>query len=184
MVMLIDWVWTMAFLAVAGHCIARLVVVRDARCGPDRTHWAIDAVMATGMAAMASPIGGPIPRAGWEAAFVVALGWSVVAALRSTPWLWLRQAAAAAAMLYMLVATAMPLSTSDSHQHMTGGTPVVGWLLGTYFLAVAGWSLLPVIGVRVAVAGGAPTGVLGPRAISGCEAVMAAGMAAMLLSGQ
>jgi hypothetical protein len=177
MVMLIGWVWTMAFLAVAGHCIARLVVARDSEC---RTHWVVDAVMATGMAAMVSPIGGPIPRAGWEAAFVVALGWSVVAALRSTPWLWLRQGVAAAAMLYMLVVTQMPAG----HQHMTNSVPAVNWLLGTYFLAVAGWALLPVVGVRVAVAGSAPAGVLGPRVVSGCEAVMAAGMAAMLLSGQ
>ncbi|WP_163505811.1 DUF5134 domain-containing protein [Fodinicola acaciae] len=170
--MLIEWVWTLAFLAVAGHCVARLSVVRDG--GAARTHWVADAVMAAGMAAMVSPVGGPIPLAGWETAFVVALGWSLVAACRSEPLLWLRQAVAAAAMLYMLV------TTGTHHGQVMSGPPVVSVLLAAYFLAVAGWSMLPVVGLRAAVAGGA-TGVLGPRVVSGCEVVMAAGMAVMLL---
>ncbi|GAA1696858.1 DUF5134 domain-containing protein [Fodinicola feengrottensis] len=186
------WLWTIVLLGVAGHCVARLVVAQRAHCAVDRTHNAIEAAMSAGMAAMVSPIGGPIPRAGWEAAFAVAVGWAAFSAGRShsrRAWMWLRQAVAGGGMLYMLTTTEMPMSGTDMMQMSSAMVPAVTWTLVAYFGAVALWSLLPATGVRVgigglAVADGPPirTAPLGPRAVSLCEAAMAAAMVVMLLS--
>ncbi|WP_163566745.1 DUF5134 domain-containing protein [Fodinicola feengrottensis] len=137
------WLWTIVLLGVAGHCVARLVVAQRAHCAVDRTHNAIEAAMSAGMAAMVSPIGGPIPRAGWEAAFAVAVGWAAFSAGRShsrRAWMWLRQAVAGGGMLYMLTTTEMPMSGTDMMQMSSAMVPAVTWTLVAYFGAVALWS--------------------------------------------
>jgi hypothetical protein len=180
--MWVQWTCTLLLLAVAGHCLARLVAATRSHCAGDRTHNAVDAVMSIGMAAMISPIGGPIPRAGWETAFAVAITWSAVATITSAragqsvrAWAWLRQVAAGGGMLYMLAATSMPMSGTDT-MHIA------------YFAVIAIWSLLPAAGLQLtggglAMAGGPSirTAPLGPRAISLCEAAMSGGMVVMLL---
>ncbi|MQA10117.1 MAG: DUF5134 domain-containing protein [Pseudonocardiaceae bacterium] len=197
--MLIEWLGTVLLLAVAGHCVARLVAGSGAaprdHCAQDRACDALHVLMSVGMAAMFSPVGGPIPRAGWEAVFCLAVGWSLVATVREREWrrrlAWARHTAAGVAMVYMLVAAALPMSGTDAG-HTAGGhggapaLPVLSWLLAGYFAGYALWSMLAVAGARPAapaLAVPAPAvPMLAPRMVSLCELVMAGGMAYMLLA--
>src|SRR5437764_14854555 len=63
------------------------------------------------MVAMVSPLGGPIPAAGWQAVLVLVAGWFAVAATRGRRNCFVHHAICAAAMLYML--TAMPRHAAD-----------------------------------------------------------------------
>lgn len=72
------WVATAAFLAVAGYCVARLAAAPRAPAGYPGRHRAVDiahVLMGIGMAAMASPVGGPLPMAGWQAIFLIMAAW-------------------------------------------------------------------------------------------------------------
>ena len=101
-------------------------------------HRAVDTahvLMAVGMAAMASPVGGPLPVAGWQAIFLLMTGWFVGSwwlerGVVAPPGGWhgggLHHAAAGAAMLYMLSAG------SHSMEHlsapwMPGHVPGLAW---------------------------------------------------------
>lgn len=114
-----------AVAAAAVPCGARLASGPESCCGPDRVDDTAELLICAGMLAMVSPVGGPIPLAGWRAVFAVAV---VALAVR---WVRARRcghhAVMAAAMLYMFVAmqghggTDPWLNTGD---HTLGAWPI------------------------------------------------------------
>jgi hypothetical protein len=195
------WAGTAAFLAVAGFCVARLVAAHRAPAGYPGSHRAMDTahvLMGVGMAAMVSPVGGPLPMAGWQTIFLVMTCWFVGSwwrARRATPvpgdWHGggLHHAVAAVAMLYML--TAMPAHHHDASSpwlsmgtsgHLSDGAalPAVGWALAGYcavsavlLVARTDWRPVP---ARV------PSILLAPRLTATCQATMTLGSGAMLVA--
>jgi hypothetical protein len=189
----VRWAGTAAFLAVAAYCVARLVAAARAPESYRGCHRAVDlahVLMAVGMAAMASPVGGPLPMPAWQTVFLLMTVWFTGAwwrgrGLRTWRGGWhgseLHHAFAAAAMLYML--TAMPHGghTPWLADGFGGGMalPVVGWALAAYFLAMA------VVLVRWrAPAGpsGLPELLTAPRPMAACQTTMAAGTSGMLVA--
>lgn len=134
----IRWLLTLAFLATAGFHIRRLATAGRHPSYPDHDRAADVAhvIMATGMAVMSSPVGGPLSPASWLTLFCLL---TACAAIRGR----LDLAVAGAAMAYMLAA-----GTHDAH-HMSGpwvihqpglALPYIAWALAAYFLAYALWS--------------------------------------------
>ena len=184
------WLLTALFLGVAGYCVARLVAARSAGSTYGGCHRAVDVgnvLMGVGMAAMSSPIGGPLPHAGWQAVFLLLAVWFAVSRLTGAdPVGWhggsLHHAIGAAAMLYMLIA--IPHGGADMAQPWMAGTvagtaalPVVAWVLAGYFALHALRT-----GVAVSRVGGAPVAVHSPRLAMTCQLVMSLGATAMLLT--
>lgn len=191
------WVLAAAFLAVAGYCVVRLVAAHRVPANYRGCHRALDVahlVMGVGMAVMVSPVGGPLPAAGWQTLFLLIAAWFLGSAWHRwrtgtpvEPIGWhgggLHHAVAALAMLYML--TAMP---GDGH-HMSlawmASMPrpdmgVLGWLFAAYFAGYA--VLLWPRAVRPAPAGGGIPAVLSaPRITAGCQLIMALGTAYLIL---
>lgn len=69
------WALSALFVALAVPCLYRLVLAHPqspVRCRVNRLDEAAEMLMCVGMLAMVSPLGGPIPLAGLQAAFVVA----------------------------------------------------------------------------------------------------------------
>ncbi len=196
--MWIQWFGTVLLLAVASHGGARLVVAGRSPTRPHRASDAAHLLMGAGLAAMLTPLGDPIPRAGWEALFCLVVGWSLVATLRererSQRPMWARHAVAGITMIYMFAA--MPMSGMDPTAGWPGGglpTTALTWILVAYFGCCASWCALTAVGLvfrcatpMVTAAGTTArplrTWVLAPRATSVSEAVMAACMACMLLA--
>jgi len=79
--------WADRAAAVVFGVVAVLVLVRLvlSRRGVSRAGLAAEVVMAAGMAAMAMPSGGPVPRGAWLAAFGASAGWSALVLLRLGP---------------------------------------------------------------------------------------------------
>ncbi|MBA0127023.1 DUF5134 domain-containing protein [Haloechinothrix sp. YIM 98757] len=72
------WMLSAYFLVIAAPSAYRLVAAHPGappRHEVDRGDEVAEVLMALGMFAMVSPVGGPIPHAGWEAVFVVAAVW-------------------------------------------------------------------------------------------------------------
>jgi hypothetical protein len=179
--MVVDWALTAVFAALALPCVLRLVRLDYARLSHGVRHGDLaELLLVVAMVAMLSPVGGPIPAAGWQAVLVLTAGWFAVAWWRGRTGC-AHHALSAASMLYMV--TAMP------HDGMTHGP----WLtMSTMDARLA----LPVVAVAAAgyfVIDAARTGVLVVRAPavtaeSGhasramCRAVMGAGMGYLLLA--
>jgi uncharacterized protein DUF5134 len=174
------WLLTGAFLAVSGYCVVRLVAAGSGYPGCARAVDLAHVLMGAGMAVMVSPIGGPLPHAGWATVFFLLVVWFVGAWLfaRGTPvpdWhgSTLHHALGAVAMLYMLVASRqdhrdMGTAWSPGHAMSSLALPVIGWVLAGYLLVHAGriaWVALP----RPAL-----------RRTGACQVVMALGAVAML----
>jgi len=174
------WLLTGAFLAVSAYCVVRLVAANAGYPGCARAVDLAHVLMGIGMAVMVSPIGGPLPHAGWETVFLLLVAWFVGAWVlaRGTPvpdWHGsaLHHALGAVAMLYMLVASRhdhmdMGAAWSPGHSIESLAVPAIGWLLAGYLLVHAGrvaWHALPVPALR-------RTGA--------CQLVMALGSVAML----
>ncbi len=190
------WVFAAVFLAVAGYCVARLVAAHRVSASYRGCHRALDVahlVMGLGMAVMASPVGGPVPAAGWQTAFLLIAGWFLGSAWRRwrtgavvEPIGWhgggLHHAVAALAMLYMLVA--MP---GDGH-HMSVAwmsrmpppqAGLFGWIFTGYFVGSA--IILGSVAVRsVAAPNPIPAVLAAPRVATGCQLIMALGTAYLL----
>lgn len=174
------WLLTGAFLGVAGYSVARLVRASRKYPGSTRSVDLAHVLMGTGMAVMVSPIGGPVPHAGWETVFLLLAAWFVgtwvVNRGEHAPH-WhgstLHHGLSAVAMLYMLTAAphdgmAMSQPWSPGHSMGSLALPALGWVLIGYLLVHAGqtaWHALPVAGLR-------RTGV--------CQLVMSLGTVAML----
>jgi len=205
--LLLRWASTAAFLAVAGYCVARLVAAARVPAEYRGHHRAVDVahvLMGVGMAAMASPVGGPLPVAAWQTVFLLMTAWFVGS------WVWerrgrradsvgwhgggLHHAVAAVAMVYML--TAMPHGGGGHHRSApwldgwTGGgmaLPVVGWALAAYFLATATLFVVRTNWRTQVLAGparpaGLPALLTAPRVTATCQAAMALGNGYLLLA--
>jgi hypothetical protein len=197
-----DWLrWTLTalFLAVAAFCVARLTAAghvpgryRGCHRAVDVGHW----IMSIGMAVMCSPVGGPLPVAGWQTLFLLTTLWFAGswwrqrhAETEEIGWHGnhLHHAVAGLAMLYML--TAMPDGAHHAAAPWMPGTheaglalPLVGWLFAGYFLAHA-TTLGPRL-VRPAAPGGAPLPAIltTPRLTASCQVFMALGAGYMLVA--
>lgn len=198
------WAGTGAFLAVAGYCVLRLVAARRAPGAYRGCHRAVDVahvLMGVGMAAMASPVGGPLPMAGWQTVFLIMTAWFVgswwherrTGAAAGWHGGWhgggLHHAAAAVAMLYML--TAMPHGTHRSAPWLDGWSeggmasgmalPALGWTLAGYSLGAA-VLLLTRRPSRPAAPAGLPAILLASRRTATAQATMALGNGSLLLA--
>ena len=191
------WAGTAAFLAVAGYCVARLVAAARAPSTYRGCHRAVDVahvLMALCMAAMTSPVGGPLPMAAWQTVFLLMTGWFVGAWWRARgtdTWHggWhgsdLHHALAAVAMLYMLLA--MPHGGGHQMAPWLDGDfgagmalPAVGWALVVYFLA---WAVMLATRSRVSAGpDGLATVLTAPGAMVACQVTMAAGTGGMLVA--
>ena len=177
----------------AGYCVVRLVAAHRAPGRYRGCHRALDVahlVMGLGMAVMCSPIGGPLPAAGWQTAFVLIAAWFLGAAWYSRraptePIGWhggaLHHAIAALAMLYML--SGMP----DAHHMSVAWMPgmpapsgILGWLFAGYF---AGFAVVLLSRTRSAPSADLPIPVIlqAPRIAMGCQLIMALGTGYLLM---
>src|SRR3712207_6183196 len=69
-----------AFLTVAAYCVARLVAAHRVPARYAGCHRAVDVaqfLLAIGMAVMCSPIGGPVPAAGWQTVSLLVAAWFI-----------------------------------------------------------------------------------------------------------
>ncbi|MEV0073410.1 MULTISPECIES: DUF5134 domain-containing protein [unclassified Amycolatopsis] len=98
---------------------------------PTRADSVAELVLCAAMIAMASPVGAPIPAAGWQAVLLLTLGWSLTTRH-------LHHVATTATMLFML--TAMPHS-GDHGPWLTMPAMGHGWWTPITFAAAA-WVLL------------------------------------------
>lgn len=193
---MLRWAVTAAFLAVAGYGVARLVAANRAPAGYPGSHRALDTahvLMGVGMAAMASPVGGPLPVAAWQTIFLLMTAWFVgcwwQARRDPTPTApdgWhgnaLHHALAGAAMLYMLSAVPHEVGHPSSPWmpgHLSPGLalPALGWALAAYFLVATV--------LLVARTNWQPTGdasiLRAPRLTATCQATMALGNGYLLV---
>jgi uncharacterized protein DUF5134 len=193
------WASTAAFLAVAGYCVARLAAARRVPAGYPGRHRAVDVahvLMGVGMAAMASPVGGPLPSAGWQTIFLLLGAWFAGSwwrerSTRPEPdglgWhgTGLHHAVAALAMLYMLAA--MPHAGHDPGPWLAGhlesgvALPVIGWALLAYFM-VAAVALVARTDWRPALRPAGPSILRAHRLTATCQATMALGNGYLLLA--
>ncbi|MFI5612212.1 DUF5134 domain-containing protein [Amycolatopsis sp. NPDC051903] len=182
---LLAWLLTAVFALLALPCVLRLVRLDYARLGHGLRHADLaELLLVIAMVAMLSPVGGPIPAAGWQAIFVLTAAWFGFAWWRGR-----RQAhtascghhaLSAAAMLYMV--TAMPHGGMAHGPWLTMSTmetglavPLLAIVGAGYFLVDAAWSGVTAVRTRGVAAPG-----LTSRTV--CRAVMGAGMGYVLLA--
>ncbi|RLK60528.1 DUF5134 domain-containing protein [Actinokineospora cianjurensis] len=181
----LGWLLTAAFLAIAGYGVARLVVAaRLPAAGYRGCHRAVDTAhttMALGMAVMCSPVGGPLPAAGWQAVFTLVTAWFLGATLlrgHRAPIGWhgpdWQHAVAGLGMLYMLLAvphTAHSMSVSWTGPHTgSAALPALGWAFVAFF-AIQAVRLGPAV-----LRGDRGAGLLTDgRVAAACQFVMALG---------
>ncbi|WIY07197.1 DUF5134 domain-containing protein [Amycolatopsis mongoliensis] len=182
--MVVDWALTAVFAALALPCVLRLVRLDYARLGHGVRHGDLaELLLVVAMVAMLSPVGGPIPAAGWQAVLVLTAGWFAVAWWRGRTGC-AHHALSAAAMFYMV--TAMPhggmargpwltMSPMDSRLAL----PLVAVAAAGYFVVDAVWS--GALALRTAPTVGSDPGA-GQASRAICRAVMGAGMGYMLLA--
>ncbi|MFI5586912.1 DUF5134 domain-containing protein [Amycolatopsis sp. NPDC051758] len=178
-----DWALTAAFALLALPCVLRLIRLDYTRLGAGVRHGDLaELLLVVAMVAMLSPVGGPIPAAGWQAVLVLTAGWFAIAWWRGAGCA--HHALSAAAMLYMV--TAMPhggtahgpwltMSTVDSSARLA--LPLVAVAAAGYFVVDAAWT-----GV-LALRGPQPvTETSGQASRAICRVVMGAGMGYLLLA--
>lgn len=190
------WALTAAFAALALPCVLRLVRLDYVRLGAAVRHGDLaELLLVVAMVAMLSPVGGPIPAAGWQAVLALTAGWFAAAWWRGGRGC-AHHALSAAAMFYMV--TAMPhggmdhgpwlmMSTMDSRLAL----PVVAVAAAVYFVMDAAWSGMGVVRGAVGIApaevpdaagaGAAPVRA-GQASRALCRAAMGAGMGYLLLA--
>jgi len=176
----VDWFLTVVFVVLALPCVLRLVRLDYVRLGQGvRNGDLAELLLVVAMVAMVSPVGGPIPAAGWQAVLALTVGWFAVAWWRGRHAVCAHHALSAAAMLYMI--TAMPhggpahgpwltMSTMDTRLAL----PAVAVLAAAYFVFDAART-----GVVALRSGPVPNGDLS-RAL--CRVLMGAGMGYVLLA--
>jgi hypothetical protein len=179
--MAVDWALTALFAALVLPCVLRLVRLDYTRLGLGVRHGDLaELLLVVAMVAMFSPVGGPIPAAGWQAVLALTAVWFAAAWRRGQGCL--HHALSAAAMFYMV--TAMPHGGGDHGPWLRMAAmdarlalPLVAVAGAGYFVVDAAWS--GVLAVRGSTAVGAASGQAS-RAV--CRAVMGAGMGYMLLA--
>ncbi|MEU5263222.1 DUF5134 domain-containing protein [Amycolatopsis sp. NPDC021455] len=195
--MVVDWALTAVFAALVLPCVLRLVRLDYTRLGHGVRHGDLaELLLVLAMVAMVSPVGGPIPAAGWQAVLALTTGWFAVAWWRGRSCC-AHHALSAAAMFYMV--TAMPggmdhgpwltMSTMDARL----AVPLIAVVAAGYFVVDAAWSgVLVVRGSAIArVWSGAGAGFgaragavagAGQASRAACRAAMGAGMGYLLLA--
>ncbi len=189
--MVVDWALTAVFAALTLPCVLRLVRLDYGRLGHGVRHSDLaELLLVVAMVAMLSPVGGPIPAAGWQAVLALTAGWFAVAWWRGRAGC-AHHALSAAAMLYMV--TAMPHGGMDHGPWLTMSTmdarlalPLVAVAAAGYFVLDAAWAGMHAVRAGSPDAEGAPgaAGVPGAGHASraACRAAMGAGMGYMLLA--
>src|SRR6266496_5120795 len=75
----VDWFLTVVFVVLALPCVLRLVRLDYVRLGQGvRNGDLAELLLVVAMVAMVSPVGGPIPAAGWLAVLALTVGWFAV----------------------------------------------------------------------------------------------------------
>jgi hypothetical protein len=178
----VDWALTVVFGVLALPCVLRLVRLDYVRLGRGvRNGDLAELLLVVAMVAMFSPVGGPIPAAGWQAVLVLTAGWFAASWWRGRRWGCAHHALSAAAMLYLV--SAMP------HDGMAGpwltmsamatppALPLVAVAAAAYFVVDAVWT-----GVLVVRNPPVVTDPPGHTSRAVCRVVMGAGMGYMLLA--
>ena len=76
----VGWLLTLVFAGLVWPCVSRLVRLDYVRLGRGvRNGDLVELLLVVAMVAMLSPVGGPIPAAGWQAILVLTTGWFAVA---------------------------------------------------------------------------------------------------------
>ena len=147
-----------------------------------------------------SPVGGPLPVAGWQTVFLLLTAWFAATwwhgrrtGTAPEPVGWhgspLHHVAAGVAMLVML--GAMPHDGAHSAAPWMAAMPaaeahtvvvLVGWTLAAYFLVAATVRLVHTGWRRSCPATQVPALLLAPRLTSACEVTMALGTVYMLVT--
>jgi hypothetical protein len=183
----VAWLFTALFAVLALPCVLRLVKLDYARLGHGvRNGDLAELLLVVAMVAMVSPVGGPIPAAGWQAVLVLTAGWFAYAAWRGRAegHGCGHHALSAAAMLYMV--TAMPHGGMVHGPWLTMSTmdtrlawPVLAAAAAGYFAVDAVRSGVLAVRTRGAAAAAMP----GHASRTLCRAAMGAGMGYLLLAG-
>lgn len=184
----VAWAMTAVFALLTLPCVLRLVRLDYGRLGPAVRHGDLaELLLVVAMVAMLSPVGGPIPAAGWQAVLVLTAGWFGVSwwkGRRSGHASCGHHAVSAATMLFMV--TFMPHSAVAHGPWLTMSGPESSpapWL-SVVFAAVAGYFAVDAIRAGIAAARGSGSG--GAAGSTGqvsrwvCRVVMGAGMSYML----
>lgn len=194
------WALTAAFAALALPCVLRLVRLDYVHLGAAVRHGDLaELLLVVAMVAMLSPVGGPIPAAGWQAVLALTAAWFAAAWWRGHRSGCAHHALSAAAMFYMV--TAMPHGGMDHRPWLTMSTmdtrlalPLVAVVAAGYFVADAAWAGVRVVrgtpgtvpGVATSAAAAGAAGVAPARAGQAsravCRAAMGAGMGYLLLA--
>ncbi|MFJ7216963.1 DUF5134 domain-containing protein [Amycolatopsis sp. NPDC098790] len=170
------WALTAAFAALVLPCVLRLVRLDYAHLGAAVRHGDLaELLLVVAMVAMLSPVGGPIPAAGWQAVLALTAGWFATAWWRGRRSGCAHHALSAAAMCYMV--TAMPHGGMDHGPWLTMSTmdsglalPLVAVVAAGYFVADAAWSGARVLRTAVGTVPGAMAGARGAGAAAGAAA--------------
>lgn len=187
------WAVTAVFALLVQPCVSRLVRLDYTGLGPGvRQADVAGLLMALAMVAMVSPVGFPVPVAGWQALFVLSACWFFAAGLRerSTRGVCRRcdfhHAVSAAAMVYMFAA--MPHGEAGHSvwpvmvgEDVTGtfALPAVAFACVLYFAVDTASSVRHLVRTRRGAAS-PPEGVVS-RSV--CRTVMSAGMAGLFAVG-
>jgi hypothetical protein len=179
----IAWTLTAVFAALVLPCVRRLVRLDYGRLGAAvRNGDLAELLLVVAMVAMLSPVGGPIPAAGWQAVLALTAGWFAVSwwkGRRSGHAACGHHAVSAAAMLIMV--TFMPHS-EVSHGPwlvMSGPGPTPALWLSLVFGAVAAYFAVDAVRAGILAArGDSGAGQVSRRV---CRVVMGLGMGYMLV---
>jgi hypothetical protein len=179
--LLVDWVLTAVFAALALPCVLRLARLDYARLGHGVRHGDLaELLLVVAMVAMLSPVGGPIPAAGWQAVLVLTASWFAVAWWRGGPGC-AHHALSAAAMFYMV--TAMPHGGTDHGPWLTMSTMDSRLALPLVAVAAAGYFVVDAARTGVLIVrGSSVTAESGHASRAVCRTVMGAGMGFLLLT--
>jgi hypothetical protein len=189
----VSWILTVIFLVLMWPSVRRLVRLDYVRLGrAARDGDVAELLFVLAMVAMVSPIGGPIPAAGWEAVFLLASSWFLVAWWRGrrtpghviAPGQCAHHGLSAVVMLYMVAAMPHDGAVPDPWLNMStmdvrGGLawPVVAVLAAVYFAVDAVRS--GVVAVRTSRGVAASTGLTSRAA---CRSIMGVGMGYLLVA--
>ncbi|SEP34930.1 DUF5134 domain-containing protein [Amycolatopsis saalfeldensis] len=183
----VAWLLTAVFAVLVLPCVRRLVRLDYVHLGPAvRNGDLAELLLVVAMIAMASPVGAPIPAAGWQAILVLTTGWFAFAWWRSRAEAGLHaggcghHALSAAAMLYLV--SAMPHGDMVHGPWLTMSTAETGLALPV--LAIGGAVYFAADAVRSGFLAVRTRGRYSPGFTSRtvCRAVMGAGMGYMLLA--
>ena len=180
----IAWTLTALFAVLVLPCVLRLVRLDYGRLGSAvRNGDLAELLLVVAMVAMLSPVGGPIPAAGWQAVLALTAGWFAVSwwrGRRSGHAACGHHAVSAAAMLFMV--TFMPHSevTHGPWLVMSGPEVAPALWLSLAFGVVAAYFAVDAVRAGVSAARGGSGGA-GQVSRWVCRVVMGLGMGYMLL---